>query len=102
MACQSVCNNYMTRKHEMEQLCVSKHEIHECTGDSLCEKILISWNSNDPQVSMICTMFKNQKPCPATSTLSLMPSATPEIMFNDSDSKSSDESSVADDERHSH
>ena len=60
-------------------------------------------------------MFMNPKPSPATSTLSLTPSATPEIMENfadlvnypsdlsdDSDSESGDESSVADDERQSH
>jgi len=53
---------------------------------------------------MMHTMFMNPKPSPATSTLSLTPSATPEIMENfadlvnypsdlsdDSDSESGDE-----------
>jgi len=64
---------------------------------------------------MMHTMFMNPKPSIATSTASSTPSTSPEItedfadlvnypsdLSNDSDNESRDESSIIDDERHSH
>jgi hypothetical protein len=77
--------------------------------------MLISWDSNDPLVLMMHTMFINPRPSNAASTAPSTPSMSPEITENfanlvnypsdlsdDSDNGSSDENSVIDDEIHSH
>jgi hypothetical protein len=80
-------------------------------GDYCMKKKLIIWNSNDPQVLMMRTMFTNPKPSLAVSTASSTPEITedfanlvnyPSDLSDDSNDESGNKSSVADNERHSH